>query len=555
METAKQKALEVASRMHQKDLRAPDIVIGADTIVVLKGSILEKPVDKADAYSMLSRLNGKEHCVFTGVAIVRCSSQGGKLHMDVSEFYEETRVQFSQLSEELLWDYIHSGEPMDKAGGYGIQALGGMLVEAIHGDFFNVVGFPLNQFCKKLSELYGPPRPEDLQWVQGHSTPTMHTFNTLGNVPGGGCSQGGAWWGHNCPQAQGRKDAKDSEHKPTVENMSPAAIIKIIDGFKICKVLLTACKIKLFDLLRDKGPLSVADVARNLDISEEGSGHLLDILVAFQLLNKTERGYSNTHLASLYLASDVEHSLHSFVVLHEDVIWPFFSHLEFAIREGVVQSRRILGVEVKDIYQELLYRTQEQKLQFIRAMRDHVKVDAPMVATAFDLSRFTSACDLGGSIGILAYELARQHPGLRVTVFDRPEVIEEVVHFQPDGPQTGQVSFMSGDFFNDTLPEADLYILSKILHTWPDDQAHRLLSRISSSCKPGGGVLVVELLLNEDKRKAQYAVLYSLCMMVLFRAKERTLNEYRSLLRTHGFTNVRGVCFGNLVDAVLATKA
>lgn len=76
IETAKQKALDVARRIHQKDLRAPDVVIGADTIVTVEGLILEKPIDKQDAYHMLSRLNGKEHSVFTGVVIIHCFSQG-----------------------------------------------------------------------------------------------------------------------------------------------------------------------------------------------------------------------------------------------------------------------------------------------------------------------------------------------------------------------------------------------------------------------------------------------------------------------------------------------
>ncbi|XP_032879346.1 probable bifunctional dTTP/UTP pyrophosphatase/methyltransferase protein [Amblyraja radiata] len=78
---------------------------------------------------------------------------GNQLETNVTLFHEETKVKFSELAEELLWEYIHSGEPMDKAGGYGIQALGGMLVEYVHGDFLNVVGFPLNHFCKKLAEI------------------------------------------------------------------------------------------------------------------------------------------------------------------------------------------------------------------------------------------------------------------------------------------------------------------------------------------------------------------------------------------------------------------
>lgn len=142
-------------------------------------------MDKQDAYRMLSRLSGKEHSVFTGVAIVHCSSNDRHLHTRVSEFYEETTVKFSELSEELLWEYIHSGEPMDKAGGYGIQALGGMLVESVHGDFLNVVGFPLNHFCKQLVELYYPPCPEDLrQPVQHDSIPAVDTFEDLGDVEG-----------------------------------------------------------------------------------------------------------------------------------------------------------------------------------------------------------------------------------------------------------------------------------------------------------------------------------------------------------------------------------
>ncbi|XP_045711860.1 probable bifunctional dTTP/UTP pyrophosphatase/methyltransferase protein isoform X2 [Phyllostomus hastatus] len=498
METAKQKALEVARRMHQtyvpseaqfgflqKDLRAPDIVIGADTIVALEGLILEKPVDKTDAYSMLSRLSGKEHSVFTGVAIVRCSSEGGGLDLDVSEFYEETRVRFSQLSEELLWEYIHSGEPLDKAGGYGYgaQALGSVLVEAIHGDFLNVRGFPLNRFCKKLAELYHPPHPEDLQREKQDCIPAVATFDGLSDSEGAAPGQEGARGDRRRPQAQGRERARDADRKPTVESVPPTAVVELIDGYKVSKALFTACKMKLFDLLRDEGPLSALDVARKVDATAGATGRLLDVCVAFGLLDKTERGYSNTPLASLYLLSDSEHSLHSLALHNDNHTWHLYNHLESVVREGANPHQRALQSTVDSPFQESLYQTRE-KLQFMRAMHGLIKVVARQVATAFDLSGFTSACDLGGSTGALAYELARQYPGLKVTIFDLPEVIEDTVCFQPDGPQTGQVSFEPGDFFRDTLPEADLYIVCRILHDWPDDKVHQLLSRISRSCKP-----------------------------------------------------------------------
>lgn len=124
----------------------------------------------------------------------------------------------------------------DKAGGYGIQALGGMLVEAIHGDFLNVVGFPLNRFCKKLSELYRPPRPEDLQRQKHDSIPAVDTFEDLSDVEGAGPGQGGAQGAGGRPQARGREAATDADRKPTVASVPPDAVVALIDGYKVSKV-------------------------------------------------------------------------------------------------------------------------------------------------------------------------------------------------------------------------------------------------------------------------------------------------------------------------------
>ncbi|ELK37094.1 N-acetylserotonin O-methyltransferase-like protein [Myotis davidii] len=484
IETAKQKALDVARRKQQargaprgppggKDLRAPDIVIGADTIVTLQGLILEKPVDKQDAYSMLSRLNGKEHSVFTGVTIIQCSCQDSQLDMEISEFHEETLVKFSQLSEELLWDYIHSGEPMDKAGGYGIQALGGMLVEYVHGDFLNVVGFPLNHFCKKLAELY-LTRPEDLPPAEHDSIPTVDTFENLSDLSDvEGRGQGGAPVQADRPRALGRKNSVPSR---MVDSLPPTPLLELLDGFKASKALFTACKMKVFDLLQEEAPLSAAEIAQRIEASEGGTGRLLDVCAALGLLEKTDRGYSNSELAGLYLPSGGSQ-------LTARQVATAFDLSRFTSACDLGAGRRPGLHFLPSVF--VLYQSQDRKLQFMRAMHSLSQLTARQVATAFDLSRFTSACDLGGCTGILAHELARAYPGLKVTVFDLPEVIEDVSGFQPDRARPQQVSFVPGDFFQDSLPEADLYILSRILRDWPDDKAHALLSRISGHCKPG----------------------------------------------------------------------
>ncbi|XP_019486557.1 PREDICTED: N-acetylserotonin O-methyltransferase-like protein [Hipposideros armiger] len=550
IETAKQKALDVARRIHQKDLRAPDVVIGADTIVTVEGLILEKPIDKQDAYHMLSRLNGKEHSVFTGVVIIHCFSQGGQLELEISHFYEETMVTFAQLSEELLWEYIHSGEPMDKAGGYGIQALGGMLVESIRGDFLNVAGFPLNHFCKKLAELYRLPGAEGLRRGKHSSGPTAETSESLREEGRAGPDRGGA-------QAEGGDPARapgtrDAHRNWTAESLPPfpAGLLELIVGFKASKALFTACKLKVFDVLKDEAPLKAVDVASKIDASERGTGWLLDICVALGLLDKTERGYSNSELATRYLLSDGEFSLHGFIELNDNHSWAAFSQLESAVREGSSPDQWAVG---ESLLQDSCPGP-DARLCLMKAKHGLAKLTARQVATAFDLSRFSSACDLGGCTGALAHELARENPGLKVTVFDLPGVTEHVTCFQPMGRQTKQVSFVPGNFFKDSLPEADLYILSGILHDWPDEKVHDLLSRVSGSCKPGGGLLVAEVALDEDTQAARPGLLRSLNRLLHTQGGERGLSQYRQLLQAHGFTDVQVARTGDIVDVVLATR-
>ena len=120
-------------------------VIGADTVVALEDSILGKPKDKDDAFRMLRSLSGKIHSVYTGVTIIKGEN--------TDTFFEKTDVEFYDLSDEEIADYISTGEPMDKAGAYGIQGYGALLVKKISGDFFNVVGLPVGKLNCELKKL------------------------------------------------------------------------------------------------------------------------------------------------------------------------------------------------------------------------------------------------------------------------------------------------------------------------------------------------------------------------------------------------------------------
>ncbi len=121
------------------------LVIAADTVVSVDGRVLGKPGDEAEAAEMLAALSGREHTVYTGVTVRR----GGET---VTE-HEATAVRFRPLTGEEIADYVATGEPMDKAGAYGIQGYGCLLVEGISGDYFNVVGLPVCRLGKILARF------------------------------------------------------------------------------------------------------------------------------------------------------------------------------------------------------------------------------------------------------------------------------------------------------------------------------------------------------------------------------------------------------------------
>lgn len=122
-----------------------DIIIAADTVVALDGTVLGKPRDQEDAFAMLSALSGREHHVYTGVTVL----QGER---SVTE-HEETAVVFRALEPDEIRGYIATGEPMDKAGAYGIQGLGALLVSGIRGDYCNVVGLPVFRLGRILGQF------------------------------------------------------------------------------------------------------------------------------------------------------------------------------------------------------------------------------------------------------------------------------------------------------------------------------------------------------------------------------------------------------------------
>ncbi|KAJ7420846.1 Acetylserotonin O-methyltransferase [Willisornis vidua] len=314
----------------------------------------------------------------------------------------------------------------------------------------------------------------------------------------------------------------------------PQIIVQYSSGFLISKVMFTACELGVFDLLLESGePLSSDAIAACLGTSTTGMERLLDACVGLKLLaiEMTQEGalYRNTEISNIYLTKSSPKSQYHIMMYYSSTVYLCWQHLTDAVR------------------------SEEEMLKFMAGQNSVWSICGRDVLAAFDLSPFTQIYDLGGGGGALARECVSLYPNSTVTIYDLPKVVQ-MAKEQFISPEEHQITFHEGDFFNDSIPEAELYILSKILHDWDDEKCKQLLEKVYKACKPGGGVLLVESLLNEDKSGPLETQLYSMNMLVQTEGTERTAAEYSKLLEAAGFGVIQVKRTGKLYDAVLGRK-
>ncbi|XP_014029371.1 acetylserotonin O-methyltransferase isoform X2 [Salmo salar] len=267
----------------------------------------------------------------------------------------------------------------------------------------------------------------------------------------------------------------------------PRKILDYMEGFLVSKTLFTACELGVFDLLASsQHPLSLEEVALGIRASQDGTERLLAACTGLDLLNtQTLDGqvmYSNTEQSSVYLTQSSPVSLTQSIHYSSKTIYLCWHYLTDAVREGSNQYEKAFGVKSEDLF-EALYRSEEEMVKFMQLMNSIWNICGRDVVTAFNLSPFTTIYDLGGCSGALAKQCVLAYPECTVTIFDLPKVVKTSrEHFVTNDNQ--RVSFHEGDFFKDALPDADLYILARILHDWTDVRSIELLTKVYRACRP-----------------------------------------------------------------------
>jgi acetylserotonin N-methyltransferase len=269
-------------------------------------------------------------------------------------------------------------------------------------------------------------------------------------------------------------------------------------------------------------------------------------------LRKQEGRYANLPVASTFLCRASGRTLSGYILYSNNALFPMWAHLEDAIREGGHRWKQTFGTDGAIF--DHFFKTEEAMRTFLRGMHGFGALSSPNVVAAFDLSRFHRLVDLGGATGHLAIAACERNAHLRAAVFDLPRVVEFAREEAAQSSNGLRIELIAGDFFHDELPEADLFAVGRILHDWSDEKIRTLLQKIYQRLPAGGGLLIGEKLLAEDKSGPLAALMQSLNMLVCTEGRERTLSEYRELLEAAGFRDVQGRTTGAPLDAVLAMK-
>ncbi len=331
----------------------------------------------------------------------------------------------------------------------------------------------------------------------------------------------------------------------------PTLVLDLIEAFRRSKTMFTAVSLGVFDRLAVQ-PSAAAELATSLDCNADALARLLDGCVGLGLLARDGAQYTNTPISSRYLISSSPDTLAGYIVYSDQSLYPLWAHLEEAVREGTNRWEQTFGS--RDSLFAHFFRSKESSRGFLGGMHGFGRISSHRVVQTFDLSPFRRLVDLGGATGHLCIAACSVHREMMATVFDLPQVEPYAQERIEEASLTSRIRFVPGDFFRDDLPPADLYSLGRILHDWGEDKIQRLLRKIYDTLPSGGGLLISEALLNEDRSGPVFALMQNLNMLVCTDGKERTCADYRALLESAGFRAIQCRRTGTVLDAVLARK-
>ncbi|WP_181763842.1 methyltransferase [Streptomyces albidus (ex Kaewkla and Franco 2022)] len=336
-------------------------------------------------------------------------------------------------------------------------------------------------------------------------------------------------------------------HADKTAALSPAPVLQLTMAFYGSQALVSAVELDVFTQLADE-PLPLEEAERALGIDPRGARDFLDALVALDLLDRDESGYRSSTVARRYLDRREPTYVGGYAMMAKHYLMPMWGKLTDAVRTGAPQVPT--GGGFFDGYQD-----PNAARPFLGAM-DAVNAQVSRELTELvDWERYTSFVDVGGARGNLAATLVNRYPDLGGTVFDLPQIEP---FFQEHVEALGvadRVGFRAGDFFDDPLPQADVHILGHILHYYGAKERRQILESVYESANPGGGIVVYDRMIDDERSERALSLLGSLNMLLTSDGgREYTLGECHDWLREAGFEVQMSEPVGGMDVLVFATK-
>jgi hypothetical protein len=291
--------------------------------------------------------------------------------------------------------------------------------------------------------------------------------------------------------------------------VTPADIFKVGFGFWASKALLSAVELGLFTELA-KGPADLVTLSRALGLNGRSARDFLDALVALKMLDREEGLYGNTPETDHFLDRAKPSYVGGLLEMANARLYESWGSLTEALKTGRNQNE---AKESGDVFAEL-YADPDRLRGFLAAMSGVSLGAAQAIAAKFPWKDYKTFVDIGTAQGMVPVTIARAHNHLSGAGYDLPEVKPIFEKFIAQHGMPERLKFLSGNFFTDPLPTADVLIMGHILHDWDLAQKHMLLEKAHTALPKGGALIVYESIIDDERRQNAFGLLMSLNMLI-----------------------------------------
>lgn len=339
------------------------------------------------------------------------------------------------------------------------------------------------------------------------------------------------------------------------EELDPTHIMQTATAFWPSKVLLTAVGFDLFTTLGDKS-MTAKQLGDALGLHPRGIYDFFDALVALKFLNRDGDGpnglYTNTPETDAFLNKTSPTYAGGMPEMLNSRLFGFWNDLGTALKTGKAQNE--IKNSGKPMFEELF--ADEARLgQFLKAMSGFQAPSFKMLAEQFDFQKYKTVSDIGGALALLSIIIGEHHKHLMFSTFDLPPVAPHAQKQIDAAGMSDRITVVSGDFFKDDLPKADLITMGNILHDWNLENKKILIKKAYEALPEGGAFVAIESIIDDARRENVFGLLMSLNMLIEFGdAFDYTGADFREWCTEAGFKRFDIISLGGPSSAVIAFK-